>query len=94
MGLFDLLKRPDTILDQVAIEIDLEAGVLERCLVCRTITDPQQDQRLAAAELLAHQCCDRDDPRIATFAGNRDDLLSRLRSVRERFEYDCICQEG
>ena len=94
MGLFDLFKRPAAGLDQTAIEIDLKAGVLERCLVCRTITDPQEDQRLATADLLAHQCFDGGDPRVAKFAGNRDDLLSRLRSVRDRFEYDCICQEG
>ncbi len=94
MGLLDLFRRPDASRDRAAIEIDLEVGVLERCPVCRTITDRQYDHRLPAAEQLAHQCFDRDDPRIAAFGGNRDDLLSRLRSVRDRFEYDCLCQEG
>lgn len=93
MGIFDHFKRPGTDRDQIAIDIDLSAGVLEECPVCRTITDKQRDDRLPAAELEVHQRFDRNDPRVAVFQGDRDDLLQRLRSVRDRFDYHCLCQQ-
>jgi hypothetical protein len=30
---------------------------------------------------------------VAVFRGDRDDLLQRLRAVRGRFKYHCLCQE-
>lgn len=94
MRWFHFLRRPGARRDRVAIEIDLAAGVLERCPVCRTITDRQRDDRLPAAELLAHQHFDHADPGVAPFDGDRDDLLRRLRSVRDRFPFACNCQEA
>jgi hypothetical protein len=94
MGLFDFLRRPDAARDQVAVDIDLEAGVLEACPVCRGIADRQRDDRLPAADLIAHQRFDAADPSIAPFDGDREDLLRRLRSVRDRFGYNCTCQDA
>ena len=100
MGLFERLRRwlrqrpLDDPRDQVAIEIDLAAGVLEECPVCRGISDRQRHDRLPVAELEVHQRFDRGDPSIAPFHGDRDDLLRRLRRVRDRFEYNCICKDA
>lgn len=99
MGLFDFFRRalrpaPGTHRDRVAIEIDLAAGVLEECPVCRAITDRQRDDRLPAADLEVHQRFDRADASVAVFDGDRDDLLRRLRSVRDRFGYECGCQQA
>lgn len=94
MRFLDFFRRPGADRDKVAIEIDLAAGVLESCPVCRAVTDPQRDDRLPAAELDAHQRFDHQDPSVAVFDGERDDLLHRLRSVRERFEYHCTCQQS
>ena len=93
MGIFDYFRRPGADRDRVAIDIDLSAGVLEECPVCRTITDKQRDDRLPAAELEVHQLFDRNAASVAVFEGDRDDLLRRLRSVRDRFNYHCLCQE-
>jgi hypothetical protein len=94
MGFFDFLRRPNARRDQVAIEIDLAAGVLEACPVCRGISDKQRDDRLPAADLLVHQRFDHAHPSIAAFDGDRDDLLQRLRSVRARFNYHCTCHDA
>ena len=94
MGIFDFLRRPGSRRDQVAIDIDLATGVLESCPVCRAVFDRQRDDRLPAADLMAHQYFDHQNPRITVFAGDRDDLLRRLRSVRGRFNFHCTCQDA
>ncbi|RMG33471.1 MAG: hypothetical protein D6720_11360 [Gammaproteobacteria bacterium] len=78
--------------DEVAIEIDLAAGVLERCDVCRTLFDRGHDERLPTADALALELFDRDDPRVAIFKGDRDDLLRRLRTARKPIPYSCLCE--
>jgi hypothetical protein len=93
MGLFDFLRRPGDELDEIAIEIDIEAGVLQRCPICHTVSDRQRDDRLPAAEAIAHARFDAHDASVAPFNGDRSELLARLRSVRERFGYNCLCQE-
>jgi hypothetical protein len=93
MGLFDFLRRPGDRLDDIAIEIDIEAGVLQRCPVCRTVSDRLRDDRLPAADAIAHSRFDAGDASVAPFDGDRDDLLARLRSVRDRFGFNCLCQE-
>jgi len=94
MGLFDLFNSDQRKKDQVAIEIDLRAGVLERCPVCRQVVDKQHDERLPAAELAAQQAFDRNDPLVAIFNGDRADLLARLRSAREPVPFSCLCDEA
>jgi len=94
MGFLDFFRRPDAARDKVAIEIDIAAGVLEECPVCRGVSDKQRDDRLAAADLIAHQRFDASDPSVEAFAGDRDDLLKRLRKVRDRFEYHCTCHDA
>ncbi|HHI76047.1 MAG TPA: hypothetical protein ENJ94_02630 [Gammaproteobacteria bacterium] len=94
MGLFDFLLSDDARKDAVAVEIDLEAGVLERCDVCRAVFDRGHDDRLPAADALAHELFDRNDPRVALFRGDRDELLRRLRSAREPIPYNCICEDA
>jgi hypothetical protein len=94
MGFFDLFRRPGADRDKVAIEIDLAAGVLEECPVCRAVSDKQRDDLLPNADLMAHQRFDRADPSVAMFAGDRDDLLKRLRSVRDQFNYHCTCMDA
>ena len=68
MGIFDFLRRPGARRDQVAIDIDLATGVLESCPVCRAVFDRQRDDRLPAADLMAHQYFDQQNPRITVFA--------------------------
>jgi len=94
MGIFDFFRRPGDGRNKVAIEIDLASGVLEECPVCRGISDKQRDDRLAAADLEAHQRFDRNDPSIVVFQGDRDDLLRRLRTVRKEFNYHCTCMDA
>ena len=96
MGLFDFFKgdKEQRARDQVALEIDIASGVLTRCPVCRAVTDRQRDDRLPAADVLAHEAFDRNDPQIAVFQGDRDDLLRRLRTVRNPLPYNCICQDA
>ncbi len=94
MGWFDFLRRPETARDAVAIEIDVAAGVLERCPVCRGLSDKQRDDHLPRAELLVHQRFDHADPSVAVFRGDREDLLRRLRTVRRRFGYHCTCHDA
>jgi hypothetical protein len=91
MGFLDLFRRPGADRDQVAIEIDVATGVLERCPVCRCEIDRNRDDRLPAADLEVHQRFDRNDPSVAIFAGDRDDLLRRLRDVRRRIPFRCPC---
>ncbi|MDJ0738270.1 MAG: hypothetical protein QNJ91_01055 [Gammaproteobacteria bacterium] len=93
MGIFDHYRRSDAARDRVAIAIDVASGVLEECPVCRTVSDKQRDDRLPAAELEVHQRFDRADPSVAVFNGDRDDCLRRLRSVRDRFNYHCLCHD-
>jgi hypothetical protein len=94
MGIFKFFRRPGADRDKIAIEIDLAAGVLEECPVCRGISDKLRDDRLPAADLEAHQRFDRNDPSIAVFQGDREDLLLRLRSVRREFNYHCTCMDA
>lgn len=91
MGLFDFLLGEEQRRDAVAIDIDVQAGVLGRCDVCRAVYDRGHDERLPAADLLAHELFDRNDPKVAIFQGDRDDLLRRLRSARGAIPYDCVC---
>ena len=98
MGLFDFLNldkwRDESRKDAVAIEIDVATGVLERCPVCQTVFDRERDERLPAADLEAHQAFDRNDPRVAIFNGDRDDLLARLRRVRAPLPWNCTCDDA
>jgi len=94
MGIFDFFRRPGADRDKVAIEIDVATGVLEECPVCRGLSDQQRDDRLPAADLEAHQRFDRNDPSVAVFQGDRDDLLHRLRSVRKGVNYHCTCMDA
>ena len=91
MGLFDHFRRGDDARDRVAIAIDVASGVLDECPVCRGISDKQRDDSLPAAELDVHQRFDRGDPSVMMFNGDRDDLIRRLRTVRGRFDYHCLC---
>lgn len=93
MGIFDHFRRDDDVRDRVAVEIDLATGVLEECPVCRTVFDRQNDERLPSAELEVHQRFDRGDASVAPFNSDRDDCVRRLRSVRDRFDYHCLCQQ-
>ncbi|WP_043108802.1 hypothetical protein [endosymbiont of unidentified scaly snail isolate Monju] len=94
MGLFDFLKTEEQKRDEVAREIACRTGVLERCPVCRALFDRGHDERLPAADALAHELFERNDPLIAVFQGDRDDLLQRLRSAREPLPYACTCEDA
>jgi beta-galactosidase/beta-glucuronidase len=93
MGFFDLFRRPGADRDKVAIEIDVATGVLERCLFCKHLRNRNRDDRLPAADLEAHQRFDRNDPSIALFSGDREDLLQRLRAVRRPIPFRCPCDD-
>jgi hypothetical protein len=91
MGLFDFFNSDERKKNEVALQIDLEAGVVERCRVCGDLFDEEHDERLPAADAAAHEAFDRNDPRVAIFQGNREDLLSRLRSARKPLPFRCPC---
>jgi len=92
MGLFDFFNSDERKKNQVALEIDLQAGVIQRCSLCGGLIDQQRDERLPAADAAAHEAFDRNDPSVAIFSGNRDDLLARLRSARKPLPYVCPCE--
>jgi len=94
MGFLDRLFGPERRRNDVAIEIDIQAGVLQRCDVCRAVSDKGHDERLPAADAIAHELFDRNDPSVAVFQGDRNDLLARLRSVRRSIPYGCICESS
>lgn len=92
MGFFDFFKSDERKKDQVAIDFDLQAGVVERCPICATVFDRENDSKLPAADAAVHEAFQRNDPEIQIFNGDRDDLLRRLRSARERLPYACDCE--
>ena len=94
MGIFEFFRRPGANRDKIAIEIDLATGVLEECPICRGISDKLRDDRLPAADQEAHQRFDNNDPSIAVFQGDLEDLLRRLRSVRKELNYHCTCMDA
>jgi len=94
MGFFGIFSSDEHRKDAVAIEIDVNAGVLQRCDVCRAVSDKGRDERLPAADALAHELFGRNDPRVAIFHGNRDDLLARLRTARKPVPYNCVCEDA
>jgi len=94
MGFFDRLFGQERRRNDLAIEIDIQAGVLDRCDVCRAVSDKGHDERLPAADAIAHELFDADDPSTAIFQGDRADLLARLRSVRRSIPYSCICESS
>ncbi len=74
--------------------IDLEAGVLEECPVCRTIVDKQHDGRLPVADAIAEQRIRARDPSVAAFDGDLDALKQQLRDIRDDYPYACICEDA
>jgi hypothetical protein len=77
---------------RAAIAIDLEAGVLEQCPVCRGIADKLRDDRLPLADALAAARIAEGDPEVAAFAGDLVALQAKLRDVRREFRYSCTCE--
>lgn len=94
MGFLDRLFGQQRRRNDVAIEIDIQAGVLQRCDVCRAVSDKGHDERLPTADTIAHALFDRQDPAVAVFQGDRNDLLARLRRVRRAIPYSCICESS
>jgi len=96
MGLFDFFagNREEREKDKIAIDIDLHSGVLEQCSICGDIVDKQRDDRLPIADAEAHTAFDNHETQLNIFNGNRDDLIARLRSVREPMPYSCICEDS
>ena len=92
MGLFDLFSGEERRKDAVAVDIDIDAGVLQRCDICRAVYDRGNDAQLPAADALAHELFECNDPRVAVFKGDREDLRRRLRSARKPIPYGCICE--
>lgn len=79
MGLPDGFRSPDAARNNAAIEIDVAARVRERWLFCNTLADNNRDDLLPVAGPEVHQGFDRDD------------LLRRLRPVRQRIPFRCSC---
>lgn len=79
--------------EQAAIEIDLEAGVLQRCPICHEVYDRQQLKDLGPAIELAEKAFDRHDPRVALFGDDRQALLALLDKARDAVPFACACDE-
>ena len=77
-----------------ARRIDLEAGVLEECPVCRTLVDKQHADRLSTADHIAEQRVRDNDPSVAVFEGNLAALKRQLRDVRDEAPFTCICEDA
>lgn len=90
----DLLFSPERRKDEAAINIDVEAGALRRCPICKTAYSRGGEGYLPAADALAHEMFERGDPKVAPFGNDREDLLARLRSVRESAPYGCTCENA
>ena len=94
MGIFEFFRRPGADRDTVASARDLAPGVVEDAPGCRGRADHQRDDLLPAADLEAQRRFDKMDPSVAVFNGDRDDLLRRLRSVRDGVNYHCTCMDA
>lgn len=77
-----------------ALAIDLEAGVLQQCPVCRRITDKGRDHLLPAADRLAAERMASNDPALAPYGGDLHALQQQLRDVRRPYPYNCICEDA
>lgn len=78
----------------VAIRINLEAGVLEECPVCRTIVDKQHKERLPIADQIAAQRVRANDPSVTVYRGDLEAIKKQLRKVRKDCPYLCVCEDA
>lgn len=86
MGLFDFLKSRSDPDRDLAVEIDLKAGVLQRCPMCHDVTFRESGlARLGRAEeLLASRADDATRERVAPL----------LRAVCDDFGVLCTCEDS
>ena len=92
MAWFDFLRRRRDPRREVAEQIALEVGVLERCPVCREVVDKRRDTLLADADRRAEQLIADRDPSVAAFNGDLPRLQQLLREVRKPYPFSCRCE--
>jgi len=92
MGWLDIFSSRARARREAAIAAALETGLLQRCPVCREVTEPAgADAMLARTERLAHQWIAGDDNRARPFDGDADALLREIHAQRRRAPFDCLC---
>lgn len=87
-----IFNGPKAARRRAATAVGLEAGLLEECPVCREVVDKQRRDRLEAADAVAADWIERDDPRVRVFHGDVDALRKAVREVRNRYDVMCTCE--
>jgi hypothetical protein len=73
----------------VAIQIALEAGLLEKCAYHRCVYDAMDDFALEGAYRCGEAKITRNDPSVAIFLGNRRRLHHAIEDVRSGMPNSC-----
>lgn len=96
MGLFNFFKKlhNNGVRDQVAIDINVQAGSLQKCPICQDVFDREHTEHLPDAEKEAVRRIETNDPSVACFDGDREDLLKRIHEVRKHVPYECTCMHS
>ena len=80
---------------EVAVQIALEVGLLERCEVHGCVYDAMNDYVLEDAFRCGEELITRSDPSVAVFQGNRRRLRHAIEDVRSGMANSCPdCYHG
>lgn len=74
---------------EVAYEIAVRVGLLEKCPDHGNYIDPLNDGALEDAYKLANSLISSDDPLVAGFHGNRRKLTDILKNIRSSAGFSC-----
>ena len=74
---------------QVAYEIAVRVGLLERCEDHGYYTDPLNDEALEDAYRLANSLISSEDPLVVIFHGNRRELTDFIKDIRSNVGESC-----
>ncbi len=74
---------------EVAVQIALEVGLLERCEVHGCVYDAMNDYVLEDAFRCGEELITRNDPSVAVFQGNRRRLRHAIEDVRSGMPNSC-----
>ena len=74
---------------EVAVQIALEVGLLEKCEVHGSVYDAMNDFVLDDAFRCGEELMTRNDPSVAVFEGNRRRLRHAIEDVRSGMPNSC-----
>jgi hypothetical protein len=78
----------------VVVRIAVEAGALEHCELHGAYFDPMDDEALQKAQGRAKELVETNDPTVAIFNGNEEELIELLDDLVADAEESCsTCDE-